>query len=1333
MVTCCFARRRALRAEWAGERAEAGGGWSGRPGLDGFFPQPSLPGAPLPLLTLKPSCLTMASCSFVCDQATRRLRAPAAATVAALAAVATTPLLSSGIPTALIGTRSSCPGAMWLSTATGSRSDSESDEEDLPVGDEVCKRGYLRKQKHGHRRYFVLKLETADAPARLEYYENARKFRHSVRAAAAAAAASASGAAGPALIPPRRVITLYQCFSVSQRADARYRHLIALFTQDEYFAMVAENESEQESWYLLLSRLILESKRRRCGTPRAPGDGGPAALAAAAAAEPPFYKDVWQVVVKPRGLGHRKELSGVFRLCLTDEEVVFVRLNTEVASVVVQLLSIRRCGHSEQYFFLEVGRSTVIGPGELWMQVDDSVVAQNMHELFLEKMRALCADEYRARCRSYSISIGAHLLTLLSTRRHLDMLPLEPGGWLRRLRFEQFCHLRAIGDGEDQMLLIRRHITSSEPVPHSRQGSLHLPRARRSRRAVSVPASFLRRLAPTPMRVPHLAEAPNDRVCLSFEAPRSGFGNSGEEDNPQGQEGQEGNGGGYYMPMNNRGSGSVQGSGRSQGSSGQGSSKQSSGGNQCSGRGHDSGGGHGSGGQGAGGSQCSGAGQGAKGGYGSGSGHGASGGHSSGGGQGAGGGHGSGSGQGSGDGHGSGGGKNSGGDKGSGSGQGSDGHGERGKSLKKRSYFGKLTQSKQQQMPPPPPSAPPPLSGGAATGGKGKSGGRFRLYFCADRGATKERKEAKEVQGSETPQGTARGPHRARAFDEDEDDPYMPMRPGVAAPVAGSGDYMPMAPQNVPPSKKLPSRSPFEDSRGYMMMFPRVSPPPVPCPPKPPDFDKEDDSKDNDSDSDYMFMAPGAGAILKPPRNPQDDTSSKSWSSYLSLPNPFRSFPLGQSDHSEYVPMLPGKLLEKGLDKETSSTRSPRDAASEPSVQGSLLKSGNGSSPSEPSQDGPPENTAEQPNQLSLIAKGNKIKLKPRKPTREQEESDSSRDYVSLDFTQRNNNMPVPFTQELPHSWGIIADPRQSALSRYVNIEFRVPVQNPASDLSNLLRAIPGANLFSLDGARWPLLPLRASATGSNANEEECNYIQVIFNPAMTPAVPFADSAIRYDAETGRIYVVDPFSECCMDISLSPSRCSEPPPVARLLLAEELQRRCQESRSRSLFASARAAVSAFPTESLERHLYASLASAAASVLVPTLVVARALAAASTLIMAPGLGAAAASFEAAAGFNSASVRWLQPVANAASAEALRGAQVVARAWNPRALNPSSDLARGENQAGGAAAAAAAPPPSPGRPVPTPPERENSDDDDDAYIRMDFARPDNKKFDSPQRGW
>ncbi|XP_054978048.1 insulin receptor substrate 4 isoform X2 [Sorex araneus] len=1052
----------------------------------------------------------MASRSSARVRASGRSRVAPAAAAAARAAVATTPLLPSAPPTALIGTGSSCPGAMWRSAAAGSRSDSESDEEDLPVGDEVCKRGYLRK-KRGHRRYFVLRLETASTPARLEYYENARKFRDSVRAAAAAAAATASGAAEvPDLIPPRRVITLHQCFSVSQRADARYRYVIALFTQDEYFALVAENESEQGSWYWLLSRLILESKRRRRGTPSprpvAEGDGE---RALPPVAEPPFYRDVWQVEVKPRGLGHRKELSGVFRLCLTDEEVVFVRLNAEVASVVVQLLSIRRCGHTEQYFFLEVGRSTVTGPGELWMQVDDRVVARNMHELFLLKMRALCAEEYRARCRGYTFTIDAHLLTLLSTRRQPAKRPGEPGGWFRRARFEQFDPLGAIGDREDDERLPtrRRNRSPNVAVPQVRRGQPqlpHLPRAHRARRAVSLPASCYRRFALSPAGAAQAAGAPSDRAPPAPDKSGSSPGSSGEEGESQGKEELEGNEG-DYMPMRKWSSGNGRGSGGGQGPCG-----QSPGGNQCSGGAKGSGGGQGSsGGQGASGSQGSSGqssgGQGAGGNQCSGHGQGTAGGHGSGGDQGAGGGRGSGSGQGPRDGPGSGNGKNSGAGKGLGRGKGSGGSGEQGKSLKKRSYFGKLTQSKQHRIPLPPPPPPPPTPSGGA---KGRAGGRFRLYFCADRSATKERKEVKEVKEKGLPEGGARRLHRARAFDEEEDDPYVPMRPGVAFPLASSSDYMPMAPQHSTASKSRHSRSPFEDSRGYMMMFPRVSPPAAPSRPKAPGPDKEDESKDNDSDSDYMFMAPGAGAIPKSPPSPRGGSSSKSWSSYFSLPTPSQNSPLGQMDHS-------------------------------------------------------------------------------------------------------------------------------------------------------------------------------------------------------------------------RIYLVDPFSECCMDISLSPGRCSEPPPVARLRQEEEQERRRAASGSQSS-ASAGAAASASPAGSQERNPSASAAAAA-----PNVAVGPALAAASALAASPAIGRAAAGMGVAAGLDSAPARWFQLVASGAGAEAGRGAREVAGGPNRRVPNPFEDLAGGEDAARGAAAAAAAPPvPPPRRRVPRPPVRDDSDDDEDStYVRMDFSRADDEESDAP----
>ncbi|XP_019467578.1 insulin receptor substrate 2, partial [Meleagris gallopavo] len=113
------------------------------------------------------------------------------------------------------------------------------------------------------------------------------------------------------------------------------------------------------------------------------------------------YREVWQVTLKPKGLGQSKNLTGVHRLCLSARTIGFVRLNCELPSVTLQLMNIRRCGHSDSFFFIEVGRSAATGPGELWMQADDSVVAQNIHETILEAMKALKElSEFRPAARA---------------------------------------------------------------------------------------------------------------------------------------------------------------------------------------------------------------------------------------------------------------------------------------------------------------------------------------------------------------------------------------------------------------------------------------------------------------------------------------------------------------------------------------------------------------------------------------------------------------------------------------------------------------------------------------------------------------------------------------------------------------------------------------------------------------------------------------------------------------------------------------------------------------------------------------------------------------------
>lgn len=92
----------------------------------------------------------------------------------------------------------------------------------------VVRQGHLRKLKTMKKKYFVLRAETPECSARLEYYESEKKFR--------------SGAA------PRRVLPLKSCYNITRRLDLKQKHVIALFTREEQFCIVAENEVDLHAW-----------------------------------------------------------------------------------------------------------------------------------------------------------------------------------------------------------------------------------------------------------------------------------------------------------------------------------------------------------------------------------------------------------------------------------------------------------------------------------------------------------------------------------------------------------------------------------------------------------------------------------------------------------------------------------------------------------------------------------------------------------------------------------------------------------------------------------------------------------------------------------------------------------------------------------------------------------------------------------------------------------------------------------------------------------------------------------------------------------------------------
>ncbi|XP_019903480.2 insulin receptor substrate 1-B [Esox lucius] len=279
--------------------------------------------------------------------------------------------------------------------------------------EDIRKSGYLRKQKSMHRRFFVLREASEQGPARLEYYENEKKFRSK----------------SPV---PKKALNLETCFNINKRADSKNKHMIVLYTRGESFAIAADSEEVQDEWYQAMLDL-----QWKCKSPEDCGSSGEFGLPS-----PPgsIFKEVWQVKVWPKGLGQARNLVGIYRLCLTDKTVNFVKLNSDVAAVVLQLMNVRRCGHSENFFFIEVGRSAMTGPGEFWMQVEDSVVAQNMHETLLEAMKAL-SEEFRQRTKSQSVGASGGGGTAsnpisVPTRRHHPNLPPSQVGFGRRARTE---------------------------------------------------------------------------------------------------------------------------------------------------------------------------------------------------------------------------------------------------------------------------------------------------------------------------------------------------------------------------------------------------------------------------------------------------------------------------------------------------------------------------------------------------------------------------------------------------------------------------------------------------------------------------------------------------------------------------------------------------------------------------------------------------------------------------------------------------------------------------------------------------------------------------------
>ncbi|XP_035228178.1 insulin receptor substrate 1-B-like, partial [Stegodyphus dumicola] len=221
------------------------------------------------------------------------------------------------------------------------------------LSSDIKKAGILRKLKTMKKKYFVLRTESESGPARLEYYDSEKKFK-------------AGG-------PPKRSIHIKTCFNINRKVDAKHKLAIALYTKDDCFSVVADSEASLEDWLNAMLELQLDGPCMNGGVKLKPK-----------------FEHVWQVTVGDKSLASSRNMKGLYRLCLTPSALTLIKVDQSDPPETLEfpLMSIRRCGHTNNYFVIELGRSSITGAGELWLETEDVVIAQNMHEVTLTAMKS---------------------------------------------------------------------------------------------------------------------------------------------------------------------------------------------------------------------------------------------------------------------------------------------------------------------------------------------------------------------------------------------------------------------------------------------------------------------------------------------------------------------------------------------------------------------------------------------------------------------------------------------------------------------------------------------------------------------------------------------------------------------------------------------------------------------------------------------------------------------------------------------------------------------------------------------------------------------------------
>lgn len=241
----------------------------------------------------------------------------------------------------------------------------------------------LKSNKSNKKKWFVLTGTTPSNPARLEYYDNERKWK--------------SKAA------PKRSIILEKCFNINRKLDtrdSRNKFVIALYTLDDCVSIVFDTEMELNDW--LDQLLTLQQGRFGNIDGRRPM---------------PNYEHVFTVTVKnftpeENNFTPVNHLLGQQRLCVTTNSVMFFPVGSE-NSVDFPHVCIRSFANNDRHFKMDTGRNSPTGSGSLLIDCVDKDVTHHLHETIHRAMSSSQSKELylprNSRNRSHSLSENQRL------------------------------------------------------------------------------------------------------------------------------------------------------------------------------------------------------------------------------------------------------------------------------------------------------------------------------------------------------------------------------------------------------------------------------------------------------------------------------------------------------------------------------------------------------------------------------------------------------------------------------------------------------------------------------------------------------------------------------------------------------------------------------------------------------------------------------------------------------------------------------------------------------------------------------------------------------------